>query len=181
MDSALFVVVDSAWGAAQMRTLSKRLPPLNGGPIRIETSIGLRDSRGPVHAGSFLRDRLIQVDCLRSEFPRVFVHELFHFAWQRLGNPRRMSYERLLVAECEARAHGELGWSAEWRRSALLPDDLELRSRRWREYCCESFCDSAAWLYSGVKEHPEFTLPSRFRARRRVWFRKAIETSRLSI
>jgi hypothetical protein len=181
MDDSLFVVADASWNQARMRTLLERLPPLVGGPIRIENSIGLRDSRGPVHAGSFLRDRLIKVDCLRSEFPRVFVHELFHFAWQRLGNPRRISYEQLLASECEARAHGELGWSAEWRRRALLPDDLQLRSRRWREYCCESFCDSAAWLYSGVIGHNEFTLPARFRARRRAWFRKAIETGRLSI
>ena len=181
MDYSLLVVVDSSWNEAQIRTLFERLPPLAGGPIRIETSLGLRDSRGPVHAGSFLRDRLIQVDCLRSEFPRVFVHELFHFAWRRLGNPRRMSYERLLASECQARARGELGWSAEWRRRALLPKDMRFRSRRWREYCCESFCDSAAWLYSGVKGHEEFTLPTRFCARRRAWFRAAIETSRLSI
>ena len=181
MDDSLFVVVDSAWSTAQMRTLFERLPPLDGGPIRIETSLGLRDSRGPVHAGSFLRDRLIKVDCRRSEFPRVLVHELFHFAWHRLGNPRRISYERMLVSERGAHARGELGWSAEWRRRALWTSDLRLRSRRWREYCCESFCDSAAWLYSGVKAHNEFTLPARFRARRRAWFRNAIETGRLSI
>jgi hypothetical protein len=181
MDGSLFIVVNSSWNQARMRKLLERLPPLAGGPIRIESSLGLRDSRGPVHAGSFLRDRLIKVDCRRSEFPRVFVHELFHFAWQRLGNPRRISYERLLASERRARARGELGWSAEWRRRALLPDDLRLRSRRWREYCCESFCDSAAWLYSGVKRHNEFTLPTSFRERRRAWFRQAIETCRLSI
>jgi len=181
MDDSLFVVVDCAGSETQIRTLFERLPPLTGGPIRIETSLDLRDSRGPVHAGSFLRERLIQVDCLRSEFPRVFVHELFHFAWRRLGNPRRISYERLLASERQERACGELGWSAEWRRRALQPSDVQLRSRRWREYCCESFCDSAAWLYSGVKGHEEFTLGARFRVGRRAWFRQAIETGRLSI
>jgi hypothetical protein len=40
----------------------------------------------------------------------------------------------------------------------------------WREYCCESFCDTAAWLYSGVQVHSEFTLAGRYRHRRRVWF-----------
>ena len=27
--------------------------------------------------------------------------------------------------------------------------DIAGRTRHWREYCCESFCDTAAWLYSG--------------------------------
>ena len=97
------------------------------------------------------------------EFPRIFVHELFHFVWLRAGNPRRWSFERVVRGEFRSGARGELGWSAEWRKAALRAGDVRRRSRRWREYCCESFCDTAAWLYSGVIRHPEFTLaaPSR--------------------
>src|SRR5690349_971956 len=117
----------------------RRLPAVSGGPIRIERAHGLRDRRGPVHAGSFLRERRIAFDCTRAEFPRIFVHELFHFVWLRLGNRRRLEFERLLMAD---RCAGELGWSAEWRRKALSGADVRSRTRRWREYCCESFCDT---------------------------------------
>jgi hypothetical protein len=164
--------------AARAVPLARRLPPLSGAPIRIETARGLRDRRGPVHAGAFLRERRIAFDCAAAEFPRVFVHELFHFVWLRMGNARRRSFEELLAAE---RAEGELGWSAEWRKRALAPDDAARRTRRWREYCCESFCDTAAWLYSGIARHEEFTLPARLRVRRRRWFAAFVESGALSI
>jgi hypothetical protein len=164
-----------------LRPILRRLPPLAGAPIRIETIPGLRDRRGAVHAGSFLRQRRIAFDCTRAEFPRIFTHELFHFVWLRAGNPLRRSWEAMLKAELGAHARGELGWSAEWRKEALHTADLRQRSRRWREYCCESFCDTAAWLYSGVSRHPEFTLAARFRARRRVWFGKAVGNRELPV
>lgn len=154
----------------QVKAVLPRLPPFEGAPIIIERSPGLRDRRGIVHAGSFVRERRIALACSAAEFPRIFVHELFHFVWVRAGNPKRRSFERLLGGERHADARGELGWSAEWRQAALTPDDLRGRSRRWREYCCESFCDTAAWLYSGLADHPEFTLQHRFRLARRAWF-----------
>ena len=156
----------------------KRLPELRGDPILIQGAHGLRDRRGPVHAGAFLRERRIAFDCTRAEFPRIFVHELAHFVWLRLGNPRRRSYEALLRAE---HARGELGWSAEWRKLALTPRHCHDRSRAWREYCCESFCDTAAWLWSGLARHSEFTLPARARIRRARWFRTALGSGPLSI
>jgi hypothetical protein len=134
-----------------------------------------------VHAGAFVRERRIAFDCSRKEFPRIFVHELFHFVWARLGNPARRSYERLVQGEWQAAARGELGWSAEWRKRALAAADVESRSRRWREYCCESFCDTAAWLYSGARRHPEFTLTGGWRTRRRAWFAQKIDSGGLSI
>ena len=152
--------------------LLRLLPPLNGAPLRVETARGMRDRRGPVHAGSFLRERRIAFDCTEDELPRIFMHELFHFVWLRAGNPRRLAYERLLENEVAAGARGELGWSAEWRKQALAGRDAALRNRRWREYCCESFCDTAAWLYSGIRGHAEFTLADRQRARRMAWFRE---------
>ena len=133
-----------------------RLPPLAGAPIRLARAHNLRDRHGPVHGGAFLRERRILFDCTRAEFPRIFVHELFHFVWLRLGNPARISFERLIVNEVQ-RASGELGWAAESRKRKLTCADWQLRTRRWREYCCESFCDTAAWLYSGAVAHPEFT------------------------
>ena len=157
------------------------MPPLEGAPVRVDLVCGLQDRRGPVHAGSFLRERRIALSCTRIEFPRIFVHEVGHFIWLRLGNPARLRYEEVVRAEIAARARGELGWSAEWRKKVLRANDVARRTRRWREYCCESFCDTAAWLYSGVKGHKEFTLGARWRRGRRTWFAESIDNRTLSI
>jgi hypothetical protein len=167
--------------ARAVRPVLRRLPPLAGEPIRLHTVRGLRDRRGEVHGGSFLRERRIAFDCTPAEFPRIFVHELFHFVWVRAGNPLRIAYEEILRAEWKRDRRGELGWSAEWRKRELWPADLRGRTRRWREYCCESFCDTAAWIYSGARRHPEFTLPAGLRASRREWFRAAFGRGALSI
>lgn len=156
--------------ALRVRALLRRLPPLAGAPVEVERSRGLSDRRGQVQGAAFLRQRRIALDCTASEFPRIFVHELFHFVWLRAGNQSRRSFEELLLAERRAGARGELGWSAEWRKLALGAPAVRLRSRCWREYCCESFCDTAAWLYGGLGGHPEFTLAARFRRRRSIWF-----------
>jgi hypothetical protein len=169
------------WSQARVRALLRRLPPLTGAPVRIESARGLRDRRGPVHAGAFLRERRMAFDCTRAEFPRIFVHELFHFVWLRAGNAARLSWEALLRAEYAAGARGELGWSAQWRKEALASADAAARSRRWREYCCESYCDTAAWLYGGVRDHAEFTLARRFRTRRGAWFRKSLDRQELPV
>ena len=165
----------------RLKAILKRLPPLTGAPIRVDKAPGLRDRRGPVHAGAFLRQRRIAFNCTGAEFPRIFIHELFHFVWLRAGNPRRRSWESLLRGELAGHARGELGWSAEWRKKALRASDIAGRTRRWREYCCESFCDTAAWLYSGVRRHPEFALAAQFRAPRRAWFGNAIEERELPV
>jgi hypothetical protein len=176
----LFVLED-ATRARALRAALRRLPPLQGAHIRIERSQGLEDRYGPVHAGSFLRERRMVFDCSPAEFPRIFVHETFHFVWLRAGNPRRREWEELLAGEMAGGARGDLGWSAEWRKRELAPADVAARSRRWREYCCESFCDTAAWLYSGVARHPEYTLAVRLRAARRGWFSNFVARGALSI
>ena len=132
------------------------------------------DERGrPVHAGTFLRRRLIVLDRALLDAPRelarILAHELFHFVWLRLGNPSRREWEKLLAAEIRAGAAGELGWSAEWRKGELRRPDRARRTRRWREYACESFCDTAAWLLCGGR-HTQFTLGKQARAARRAWF-----------
>jgi hypothetical protein len=165
----------------QARAVLRRLPPVAGPPVRIERVRGLRDRRGPVHAGTFLRERRIVFDCAAREFARIFIHELFHFVWWKAGNPARRSFERLLAGEWKAGARGELGWSAEWRKDALRAADVRGRSRRWREYCAESFCDTAAWLYSGCRRHAEFTLERRFRAGRRACLERFVNRGQLSI
>jgi hypothetical protein len=177
---ASFLIGESSY-QKPVAALLRRLPALSGAPIRLVRVRGLRDRRGEAHAGAFLRARRIAFDCSRTEFPRIFIHEVFHFVWLRLGNSRRHSFESLLRTEARAKHRGELGWSAEWRKRDLRAADIRSRSLRWREYCCESFCDTAAWLYSGVKRHQEFTLPARFRDRRRAWFRATIESAELSL
>ena len=124
-----------------------------------------------VHAATFIRQRRIVLDgallASREELRRILIHELFHFVWVRLSNGQRDGYESALKNEWNAHARGELGWSAEMRK-------VDLKSpagRAWREYACESFCDTAAWMYSGVKRHDEFTLAQRYRERRAAWFR----------
>ena len=131
-----------------------------------------------MYAGSFIRKREIVLDRELERQPRelarILVHELFHFAWVRLGNPTRRSYEALVRQEWKRRARGELGWSAESRKRELSGRPMRgARSPRWRDYLCESFCDTAAWIYSGVHRHPEYTLAARHRKRRAEWFRTA--------
>lgn len=162
-----------------------RLPRIDGRPVRLEIRRELADHRGPVHAGAFIRERRIAFDAELAadpqEFARIFVHEVFHFVWLRLGNPRRWAYEALLGEELRGRARGELGWSAEWRKRALAARDRKRRTRRWREYVCESFCDTAAWMFSGVPAHGEYTLALRFCKRRRQWFEESDVSNRISI
>jgi len=115
------------------------------------------------------------------ELARILIHELFHFVWPRLGNQARRSYEELLAGECRRRVRGELGWSAEWRKRALTALDRQQRTRRWREYLCESFCDTAAWFHRGGGRHAEFTLAAPERQARRAWFRSAMDAGRISL
>lgn len=109
------------------------------------------------------------------ELARILTHEVFHFVWVRLGNRTRRSYEDLVRSETAVRARGELGWPAELVKNCLTERDIKLRSQRWREYACESFCDTAAWLYSGLGSHDEWSLAPRYRLRRRKWFEALIE------
>lgn len=146
------------------------LPLLAGRPIRVE----IRRSLGAHLAAASIPRRLILLDAgvLRNQgdFERILVHEIFHFAWRRMSNATRRSWENLLESEHALQAPGELGWSSEWRKLKLAPADRSQRTPPWRRYACESFCDSAAWLFADLPGHPEFTLPARFRRQRKAWF-----------
>jgi hypothetical protein len=154
-------------------------------PIRVEWAPAPRALRGrlltggghgtEVHASSFIRERRIVFDeALRhdaGELSRILVHEIFHFAWVRLSNGARQSWRQILCYEFARGARGELGWSSESRKAAIRSNACLTPERVWNEYSCESFCDTAAWIYAGAGEHEEFTLARRFREIRRAWFR----------
>lgn len=146
------------------------IPRLEGRPIRVR----LHPSLGAHYASTSIPGRLILIDASllarRGEFDRILVHELFHFVWVRLGNQARFDWEQILAREIRLRARGELGWSAESAKKALTLRDRRQRTQRWREYACESFCDTAAWLYSGLRKHEEFSLKPRWRLARRRFF-----------
>ena len=171
-------------------------PKVRGLPIEITFLPELKARRGKllsgetergreVHAGSFLRQRRIVLDAALKtrprELARILTHELFHFAWVRLGNPQRRRFEDLLQGEIRKRVRGELGWSAERMKGRLSSADRKLRTRVWREYVCESFCDSGAWLFAGHGRSDEFTLPTAARRARRAWFEEARLTLQISV
>ncbi|MCS7024765.1 MAG: hypothetical protein NZV14_08175 [Bryobacteraceae bacterium] len=140
--------------------------------LRVSQGKLVRRGGVAVHAAAFLRKRRLVLDSELRENPlelrRILVHELFHFVWLRLSNRIRLEWHCLIQSEFHQRARGELGWSSQWRKAKLQPSDAAARTRKWREYLCESFCDSAASLL--VPDHPEMTLAPRFRRRRNQWF-----------
>ncbi len=125
-------------------------------------------------------DRSLQAN--PKELRRILIHEIFHFVWARLSNESRIFFEEMLASEFHVGARGELGWSAEYRKKHLLGRPTSGRNARlWREYACESFCDTAAWFFSGLKRHEEFTLSLKHRKRRARWFTEYFGQQKLSI
>jgi hypothetical protein len=120
----------------------------------------------PVHAGSFIRRReiILEHELLeKPALPLIVVHEIFHFVWVRLSNAARASFTALLAEEFRSNARGELGESATVRKQ-LAGGSLT------RDYVCESFCDSAAWLYASEATRGRTALGRRWRDRRAAWF-----------
>jgi hypothetical protein len=173
----------------------RRLPQLSGRQIHVSFKPSLTAHRGKllskamkgdaVYAGSFLRKRRIVMDddMLRTPriLERIFVHEVFHFVWLRLGPRVRASYELLVSAELDRAARGELGWSSESLKLKVTDSDRVERSRRWRDYICESFCDTAGWLFGSTRHYSEMTLARRYRDARRRWFEETLSARPLSI
>lgn len=151
------------------------LPALTGSPICVRALPQLTAHRGKllsadtgrgkaVHAASFIRRREIVLECellTKAILPLIVVHEIFHFVWARLGNSRRAAYAALLAKELRCRARGELG------ESAAVQKQLDRHSR---DYLCESFCDTAAWLYAPQAKHVHATLAKSWRKKRQAWF-----------
>ncbi len=163
--------------AAKQRILkaTSGLPALTGSPLLISALPKLTAHRGkllsanlqkgkPVHAASFIRKREIVLETellCKKDLPQIFVHELFHFVWARLGNTRRAGYAALLADELHAHARGELG------ESATVAKDQAPASPN---HICESFCDTAAWLYAPNPPNQHITLAPRWQKLRRLWF-----------
>ena len=145
-------------------------PEFAGRAIRVE----IRRSLGSHLASTNIRRRVILLDAQvlrrRGDFERILFHEIFHFAWTRCSNAARLDWESTLERELRSGARGELGWSSEWRKAKLTRADRQRRSPRWRRYVCESFCDTAAWIFAGLRRHEEFTLPMVWRRRRKAYF-----------
>ncbi len=119
-----------------------------------------------MHAASFIRRReiILEDELLeKSALPLIFVHEIFHFVWVRLSNAVRASFTALLAEEFRSNARGELGESATVKKQ-MAGGTLT------RDYVCESFCDTAAWLYASPATRGRTALGRRWRARRAAWF-----------
>lgn len=173
----------------------ERLPELRGAAIDVRYRPRLTAWKGQllskshkgdaVYAGCFLRQRRMVLDDGMLRTPRVleriFVHEVFHFVWSRLGQPLRDSWHQVIDAEIVRGANGELGWSAESMKLNVSEDDRKTRSRRWKDYVCESFCDTAGWYFGSAKRYAEMTLGPDQRALRRLWFRQHVLGRRLSV
>ena len=175
--------------------LRSRLPEADGLPIRVSFVPNLHSHRGSllsedlgqaVHGASDLRKREMFLDrglqARPRELRRILIHEIFHFVWARLSNATRTCFEEMLASEFQDRARGELGWSAEYRKEHLRHLPISGRNARlWREYACESFCDTAAWFFSGLNRHEEFTLSLKQKKRRARWFTEYFGQRKLSI
>jgi hypothetical protein len=169
------------------------LPALTGSPIFVSSKRSLTAFRGrllsgtprrgtPVHAASFIRKRTIILELeLLDDIPRfclILVHELFHFVWPRLARAERTAFERLLIGEIKEGARGEVGESAAVKKRELLAEDLADATWAWRDYVCESFCDTAASLYGNPAEHDDFTLAKRWWKKRSGWFGQTFSGTR---
>ena len=134
-----------------------------------------------IHAVSYIPQRYVVLQrdlfCRRVELGRILYHELCHFLWPRLGNPQRRNYEAALRAEFRHGTRGELGYSSQWRKDELRVNGNSShrkagRRALWRDYLCESFCDTGSFMLLGPErraKHSEYTLSRAARQRRYRW------------
>jgi hypothetical protein len=131
-----------------------------------------------VHAASFIRKRRIVLETELLAKPHslqlIVLHEIFHFVWACLSNALRWEFQAILTDELDRGARGELGESSDLMKSALE----ESNGRAWRDYVCESFCDTAARIYGGVPRSVHWTLARRWLRRREQWFKRVFATPR---
>jgi hypothetical protein len=160
------------------------MPPLVGRAIVVCDAARLTACNGklffgrtnggrPVHAASFVRARKIVLDTALLRRPHllrsILLHEIFHFVWVRLGNRKRWEFAAILHRELRNHAGGEIGESSGVQKERLLKHGRVSASRAWRDYVCEAFCDTAAWLYAGgTASSPD--LAARWRGYRERWF-----------
>lgn len=181
--------LSSKFGAGsrqRIRQIVVSLPEFINKDFQITAHPQLTDYRGKllsgfptrgteIYAAAFIRQRRIVLETTLLRQPEmlrlILTHEVFHFVWVRLGNKARRKFAVLLRREIRMGARGELGESASVRKSTLRPNDLLSRSTiRWRDYVCESFCDTAAWFYSETQRADHVTLARRWKNLRQRWF-----------
>lgn len=143
-----------------------------------------RADRGtPVYAATYIRRRRMVLETSLLADPAalrfIFVHELFHFVWVRLSNRTRDEYSELLTRELARNARGELGESSLVKKAEIRrqPECLP-SSALWRDYICESFCDSAACILTGAPVHAGLKLATRWIDIRRDWFEGNVHNER---
>jgi hypothetical protein len=155
-----------------------------GSPIHFESRPHLTAYRGkllsgadvgtPVHAGAFIRQRIVilesslfaYIDRLRL----ILTHELFHFVWVRLSNEKRREFAGLLAEELRRGARGETGESAGIKKRLVRSRwPIDQQSPLWRDYVCESFCDSGAACFSPAAVNDHFTLAASWAKCRYEW------------
>ena len=169
------------------------LPLEAGRPVQVAFRPGLTAHRGellsradrgtPVYAATYIRRRQVVLETSLLAYPAalrsIFVHELFHFVWVRLGNRTRAEYSGLLLREMARNARGELGESSLVSKAELRRHiEYSPSSARWRNYICESFCDSAAFIFTGALVHDGPKLGKRWTAIRRDWFHANLDKQR---
>lgn len=155
-----------------------------GSPISFDVRPQLTAHRGkllsgaglgvPVHAAAFIRQRIVVLEMDLFSRPEqlrfILVHEIFHFVWVRLSNGQRRAFISLLADEMQSRARGEIGESAGVKKRLLQKNaSSDSPSRLWRDYACESFCDSGAAFFSGAAVNEHCTLADRWVKRRYTW------------
>ena len=191
----MFTLAPHAVLTVAVQQLAGIMPEVKGRRIRVSVRPKLTAHKGkllsrsssgtPVYAGAMLEDRTITLDSSLLRTPRmlarIFVHEVFHFVWWRLGNPLRRSFEELVKTEFEAGVRGELGWSSESLKMGLTARDIRNRTNRWRMYVCESFCDTGGFVFGSSRQTVELTLDKHARALRRKWMRHHLAQRSLSI
>ena len=154
----------------------------------------LRNGDRSTQAVSYVREKVIVLRqrLFRQRWlgQRLFYHELCHFLWPRLGVRARKRFVRHLECERARGLRGELGYSAQYRKARLLRNTgagakhlfrTIFQGQAWREYACESFCDTGAYaLARAAGSRPalrsvEFTLGARRRpARLAAWWRTLV-------
>ena len=168
----------------QVLSVFAGLPMMFGNPIYFELRPELTAHWGkllsgagigvPVHAAAFIRKRMVVLEAdlfsQAEQLRLILVHEIFHFAWVRLSNGQRRAFTDLLTDEIQDRARGELGEAAGVKKRLFQESaSFDGSSRLWRDYACESFCDSGAAFFSGAAANEHFTLAKRWAGRRYAW------------
>ncbi len=170
----------------QVCHLDTYLPRLIGTKISVEMKPQLSVSRGqllsseergtPVYAASFIRRRCIVLDSALLATPRllraILVHELSHFVWVRLSNLSRNQFSLLIQQEHGSKARGEVGESASVHKLALSSSWASGHARLWRNYICESFCDTSAAVFVPDAPRPRPHLSLRWLRIRCEWLRQ---------